>query len=118
MVYPSAQVVAESDMVRYHRAEQDNISKEMNTYIVVVSWISDTDLIKSVMSEIGESIYLFDNVFLLNSSWIPTEIRSRLKNDLSTNTSIFISKLARGSAWSNVEASNVSIKSLYQDGKE
>lgn len=118
MVYPSAQVVAESDMVRYHRAEQDNISKEMNTYIVVVSWISDTDLIKSVMSEIGESIYLFDNVFLLNSSWIPTEIRSRIKNDLSTNTSIFISKLARGSAWSNVEASNVSIKSLYQDGKE
>lgn len=95
-----------------------NISKEMNTYIVVVSWISDTDLIKSVMSEIGESIYLFDNVFLLNSSWIPTEIRSRLKNDLSTNTSIFISKLARGSAWSNVEASNVSIKSLYQNGKE
>ena len=25
MVYPSAQVVAESDMVRYHRAEQDKI---------------------------------------------------------------------------------------------
>ncbi len=25
MVFPSAQVVAESDMVRYHRAEQDNI---------------------------------------------------------------------------------------------
>lgn len=111
-------MVTDSDMVRYHRAEQDNIRKEMNTYIVVASWISDTDLIKSVMSEIGESIYLFDNVFLLNSSWIPTEIRSRLKNDLSTNTSIYISKLARGSAWSNVEASNVSIKSLYQDGKE
>lgn len=90
----------------------------MNTYIVVVSWISDTDLIESVLSEIGECVYLFDNVFLLNSSWIPSEIRSRLKNDLSTNTSIYISKLARGSAWSNVEASNVSIKSLYQDGKE
>lgn len=24
MVYPSAQVAAESDMVRYHQAEQDN----------------------------------------------------------------------------------------------
>ena len=29
MAYPSAQVVAESDMVRYHRAEQDfNKSQE------------------------------------------------------------------------------------------
>lgn len=27
MVLPSAQVVAESDMVRYHRAEQDNKNK-------------------------------------------------------------------------------------------
>ena len=90
----------------------------MNTYIVVVSWISNTDLIESVLSETGKCIYLFDNVFLLSTSWIPTEIRSCLKNNLSTNTSIYISKLARGSAWSNVEASNVSIKSLYQDGKE
>lgn len=30
MVYPSAQVVAWSDMVRYHRAEQGKIVKVVN----------------------------------------------------------------------------------------
>lgn len=90
----------------------------MSTYIVVVSWVSDTDLLKSLLSKIGESVYLFDNAFLLNTSWKASEIRNRLKSYLSDDTSIYVSKLVRGSAWSNVEASNVSIKSLYQDGKE
>lgn len=90
----------------------------MSTYIVVVSWVSDTDLLKSLLSKIGESVYLFDNAFLLNTSWKASEVRNRLKSYLSDDTSIYVSKLVRGSAWSNVEASNVSIKSLYQDGKE
>jgi hypothetical protein len=90
----------------------------MSTYIVVVSWVSDTDLLKSLLSKMGESVYLFDNAFLLNTSWKASEIRNRLKSYLSDDTSIYVSKLVRGSAWSNVEASNVSIKSLYQDGKE
>lgn len=90
----------------------------MSTYIVVVSWASDTDLLKSLLSKMGESVYLFDNAFLLNTSWKASEIRNRLKSYLSDDTSIYVSKLVRGSAWSNVEASNVSIKSLYQDGKE
>lgn len=90
----------------------------MITYIVVVSWASDTDLLKSLLSKMGESVYLFDNAFLLNTSWKASEIRNRLKSYLSDDTSIYVSKLVRGSAWSNVEASNVSIKSLYQDGKE
>lgn len=90
----------------------------MSTYIIVVSWVSDTDLLKSLLSKMGESVYLFDNAFLLNTSWKASEIRNRLKSYLSDDTSIYVSKLVRGSAWSNVEASNVSIKSLYQDGKE
>lgn len=90
----------------------------MGTYIVVVSWVSDTDLLKSLLSKMGENVYLFDNAFLLNTSWKASEIRNRLKSYLSDDTSIYVSKLVRGSAWSNVEASNVSIKSLYQDGKE
>lgn len=90
----------------------------MSTYIVVVSFASDTDLLKSLLSKMGESVYLFDNAFLLNTSWKASEIRNRLKSYLSDDTSIYVSKLVRGSAWSNVEASNVSIKSLYQDGKE
>lgn len=92
--------------------------KKMKTYIVVVSWASDTDLLRSALSDVGEYVYLFDNVFLLKSSWKPTEIRNRLKNNFPINTSIFISKLVRGAAWSNVEASNMSIKAMYQDGKE
>ena len=86
----------------------------MSTYIVVVSWLSDTDLLKSLLSKMGESVYLF----LLNTSWKASEIRNRLKSYLSDDASIYVSKLVRGSAWSNVEASNVSIKLLYQDGKE
>ena len=85
----------------------------MKTYIVVVSWVSDTDLLRSALSDVGEYVYLFDNVFLLKSSWKPTEIRNRLKNNFPINTSIFISKLVRGAAWSNVEASNMSIKAMY-----
>lgn len=92
--------------------------KKMKTYIVVVSWVSDTDLLRSALYDVGEYVYLFDNVFLLKSSWKPTEIRNRLKNNFPINTSIFISKLVRGAAWSNVEASNMSIKAMYQDGKE
>lgn len=92
--------------------------KKMKTYIVVVSWVSDTDLLRSALSDVGEYVYMFDNVFLLKSSWKPTEIRNRLKNNFPINTSIFISKLVRGAAWSNVEASNMSIKAMYQDGKE
>lgn len=87
--------------------------KKMKTYIVVVSWVSDTDLLRSALSDVGEYVYLFDNVFLLKSSWKPTEIRNRLKNNFPINTSIFISKLVRGAAWSNVEASNMSIKAMY-----
>lgn len=90
----------------------------MNTYIVVVSWISDTNRLISVLLDVGDCVCLFDNVFLLKSSWMPTEIRNRLKSVFSVNTSIFISKLARGSAWSNLEVSNVDIKTMYQDGKE
>lgn len=92
--------------------------KKMNTYIVVVSWVSDTDLLRSALSDVGDCVYLFDNVFLLKSSWKPTEIRNRLKNNFPINTSIFISKLVRGAAWSNVEVPNISIKTMYQDGKE
>lgn len=92
--------------------------KKMNTYIVVVSWVSDTDLLRSALFDVGDCVYLFDNVFLLKSSWKPTEIRNRLKNNFPINTSIFISKLVRGAAWSNVEAPNISIKTMYQDGKE
>ena len=51
--------------------------KKMNTYIVVVSWVSDTDLLRSALSDVGDCVYLFDNVFLLKSSWKPTEIRNR-----------------------------------------
>jgi len=90
----------------------------MATNIIILSWSSDTDFLKKSIASLGCYEYLFDNVYLLNSDMRSSDIRDFLKSRLPESTSIYVSKLSKGSAWFNVEASNLSIKALYNDGEE
>lgn len=88
---------------------------EINTYIVVVSWEQNTTIVKQVVEKIGDYILLFDNTILVNTESRSSEIRDALKQVLTDNAQIYVCKLDRGSAWSNVNVPNISIKAFYRN---
>ena len=88
---------------------------EINTYIVVVSWEQNTTIVKQVIEKIGDYILLFDNTILVNTESRSSEIRDALKQVLTDNAQIYVCKLDRGSAWSNVNVHNISIKAFYRN---
>ena len=88
---------------------------EVNTYIVVVSWEQDTTIVKQVIEKIGDYILLFDNTILVNTEFRSSEIRDTLKQVLTDNAQIYVCKLDRGSAWSNVNVPNISTKAFYRN---
>lgn len=88
---------------------------EINTYIVVVSWEQNTTIVKQVIEKIGDYILLFNNTILVNTESRSSEIRDALKQVLTDNAQIYVCKLDRGSAWSNVNVPNISIKAFYRN---
>ena len=88
---------------------------EINTYIVVVSWEQNTTIVKQVIEKIGDYILLFDNTILVNTESRSSEIRDALKQVLTDIAQIYVCKLDRGSAWSNVNVPNISIKAFYRN---
>lgn len=88
---------------------------EVNTYIVVVSWEQITATVKQIVARFGDHILLFDNTFLVNTEFRSPEIRDALKQALPDDAQIYVCKLDRGSAWSNVDVSNISIKAFYRN---
>ena len=88
---------------------------EINTYIVVVSWEQNTTIVKQVIDKIGDYILLFDNTILVNTESRSSEIRDALKQVLTDNAQIYVCKLDRGSAWSNENVPNISIKAFYRN---
>lgn len=91
----------------------------MTTYIVSVSWIADNDDVREFINSYGESVYLFDNTFLLNSEMKSVDIRDSLRDCIDDeDISIYVSRLSRGSAWTNLKSSNLAIKALYNNGEE
>ena len=88
---------------------------EVNTYIVVVSWEQNTTIVKQIIERIGDYILLFDNTILVNTDFRSSEIRDALKQALTDNAQIYVCKLDRGSAWSNVNVPNISIKAFYRN---
>ena len=88
---------------------------EINTYIVVVSWEQNTTIVKQVIEKIGDYILLFDNTILVNTESRSSEIRDALKQARTDNAQIYVCKLDRGSAWSNVNVPNISIKAFYRN---
>lgn len=91
---------------------------EVNTYIVVVSWEQNTTTVKQIIERIGDYILLFDNTILVNTDFRSSEIRDALKQALADDAQIYVCKLGRGSAWSNVDVSNISIKAFYRNEQE
>lgn len=91
---------------------------EVNTYIVVVSWEQSTTIVKHVIERIGDYILLFDNTILVNTVFRSSEIRDALRQMLTDNAQIYVCKLDRGSAWSNVNVPNISIKAFYRNEQE
>ena len=91
---------------------------EVNTYIVVVSWEQSTTTVKQIMERFGDYILLFDNTALVKTASRSSEIRDALKQALTDDTQIYVCKLDRGSAWSNLDVSNISIKAFYRNGQE
>lgn len=58
---------------------------------------------------------MFDNTILVNTESRSSEIRDALKQVLTDNAQIYVCKLDRGSAWSNVNVPNISIKAFYRN---
>lgn len=91
---------------------------EVNTYIVAVSWEQSTTTVKRIIARFGDYIPLFDNTALVKSESRSSEIRDALKQALTDDAQIYVSKLERGSAWSNLDISNISIKAFYRNEQE
>lgn len=91
---------------------------EVNTYIIVVSWEQSTTTVKQIVAKFGDYILLFDNTALVKTGSRSSEIRDALKQALTGDAQIYVSKLERGSAWSNLDISNISIKAFYRNEQE
>lgn len=91
---------------------------EVNIYIIVVSWEQSTTTMKHVIARFGEHILLFDNAALVKTEFRPSEIRDALKQALTEDAQIYVCKLDRGSAWSSLDVSNMSIKEFYRNEQE
>ena len=99
--------------------QQFKINKmDVNTYIVVVSWEQRTTMVKQIVEKFGDYILLFDNTALVKTTSRSSEIRDTLRQILTDDAQIYICKLDRGSAWSNLDVSNISIKAFYRNEQE
>lgn len=90
----------------------------MNTYITIVNKECEAEKIQEVLRDIGEITRLFDNAFLIKTNETATYIRDELYVKLGSETSIYVCKLSKGSAWRNTLSSNILIKSLYSNEEE
>lgn len=91
---------------------------EVKTYIVVVSWEQRTTAVKQIIERFGDYILLFDNTALVKTASRSSEIRDALRQALTDDAQIYVSKLDRGSAWSNLDVSSISIKAFYRNEQE
>lgn len=91
---------------------------DVNTYIVVVSLEQRTTMVKQIVEKFGDYILLFDNTVLVKTTSRSSEIRDALRQVLTDDAQIYVSKLDRGSAWSNLDVSNISIKAFYRNEQE
>lgn len=91
---------------------------EVNTYIVVVSWEQRTTAVKHIIEWFGDYILLFDNTALVKTASRSSEIRDALRQVLTDDAQIYVSKLDRGSAWSKLDVSSILIKAFYRNEQE
>ena len=74
--------------------------------------------VNNVVAEFGDCIFLFDNTALVKTASRSSEIRDALRQVLTDDAQIYVSKLDRGSAWSKLDVSSISIKAFYRNEQE
>lgn len=90
----------------------------MNTYIAIVgSQYNHQDIIH-ILGGIGDIAELFENAFLIKTRYTAVDIRNELYDSLEDEPSIYVCKLARGSAWKHTSASSAEIKGIYSNEEE
>ena len=75
-------------------------------------------MVKQIVEKFGDYILLFDNTVLVKTASRSSEIRDALRQALTDDAQIYVSKLDRGSAWSNLDVSSISIKAFYRNEQE
>lgn len=90
----------------------------MNTYIAIVSSQYNHHDIIHILGGIGDIVELFENAFLIKTRYTAVDIRNELYDSLENEPSIYVCKLARGSAWKNTSASSSEIKGIYSNEEE
>lgn len=76
---------------------------------MVVSWEQNTTSVKRIVAMFGDYTLLFDNTALVKTASRSSEIRDALKQALTDDAQIYVSKL---------DVSNISTKAFYRNGQE
>lgn len=90
----------------------------METYIAIVEEKYDKQEVIHALHSLGDIVELFDNAFLIKTRYSATDIRDEVEDSLEGNPKIYVCKLARGSAWRNLEVSSTSIKDIYSNEED
>lgn len=90
----------------------------MNTYIAIVKSQCNHQDIIHVLGGLGDIAELFENAFLIKTRYTAIDIRNELYDSLEDEPSIYVCRLARGSAWKNTSASSSEIKGIYSNEEE
>ena len=90
----------------------------MNTYIAIVEAKYEKQDIIHALHSLGEIVELLDNAFLIKTRYNATEIRDELDDSLDGEPGIYVCRLARGSAWRNLEVPSNVVKGIYSNEEE
>ena len=91
---------------------------KMNTYIAIVESKYNHQDVIHILGGIGDIAELFENAFLIKTRYTAVDIRNELYDSLEDEPSIYVCKLARGSAWKNASATSAEIKGIYSNEEE
>lgn len=90
----------------------------METYIAIVEEKYDKQDVIHALHSLGEIVELFDNAFLIKTRYSATDIRDEVEDSLEGTPKIYVCRLARGSAWRNLEVPSTSIKDIYSNEED
>lgn len=91
----------------------------MLLYIVSLTLMEEQSMsfCQEQLNKVGDTAPLTDNCFLVRSNLRTTDLRDFIKDNISP-ARIFVTKVARGAAWSNVMVPNPLIKEWYSSNAE
>ena len=87
----------------------------MNLLIVIIrsSELGDSAYCQEQLSQIGQVTELTEEAFLMLTEHSATEVRDLIKARVLPSR-IFVTKVAHGAAWANINTANATVKEWYQ----